>query len=189
MRSSRLSFIARQIGALTAVALGAVATLNGYHPLARTGYRSLVSWAWGLIVTEFPVQTLVSQLAGLALTTRLTPRVRAVAWLTVAVSALGLLNVDRVAHLTDRTLTTGLDRGLGRRRRTDSGDLWRAPGSGTAKAPGAVRMLRIYRDYAHDADISYGEFGGANRLDIWRRPDVDYTGSAQAHLQSKASMT
>jgi len=27
-------------------------------------------------------------------------------------------------------------------------------------------MLRIYRDYVHDADISYGEYGRANHLDI-----------------------
>ena len=34
-------------------------------------------------------------------------------------------------------------------------------------------MLRIYRDYAHDSNISYGEYGSANHLDIWRRPDLD----------------
>ena len=29
------------------------------------------------------------------------------------------------------------------------------------------------RDYAHDTDISYGEHGARNHLDIWRRPDLD----------------
>ena len=183
MRISRLVHIARQIAALTAAALSAVTTLNGYHSLARNGYRSLFSWAFGLIVTEFPVQTLAAQLSGLALTPRLTPRVRAVAWLTAAASAAGLLNLNRVAHQAGRTLTAALDDGLGQRRRRDSEGLWREPGAGTANAPGAVRMLRIYRDYAHDADISYGEFGGANRLDIWRRPDVDYGGIAPVLLQ------
>ena len=33
-------------------------------------------------------------------------------------------------------------------------------------------MLRIYRDYAHDGDISYGDYGSRNHLDIWRRPDL-----------------
>jgi hypothetical protein len=27
-------------------------------------------------------------------------------------------------------------------------------------------MIRIYRDYAHDANISYGQYGRANQLDI-----------------------
>jgi acetyl esterase/lipase len=44
-------------------------------------------------------------------------------------------------------------------------------------------MLRIYRDYAHDSNISYGEFGGANRLDIWRRPDLDPAGKAPVLFQ------
>src|SRR5271166_3351618 len=184
MRIARLVHIARQLAALAAAALSAVTTLNGYHSLARNGYRSLVSWAFGLIVTEFPLQTLASQLGGLGLTSRrLTPRVRAIAWTTAATSAIGLLNLNRVAHHADRTLTAALDEGLGTQRRRDSAGLWREPGSATAKAPGAVRMLRIYRDYAHDANISYGEFGGANRLDIWRRPDVDQAGNAPVLLQ------
>ncbi|HME46659.1 alpha/beta hydrolase [Mycobacterium sp.] len=184
MRIARLVHIARQLAALAAAALSAVTTLNGYHSLARNGYRSLVSWAFGLIVTEFPLQTLASQLGGLGLTSRrLTPRVRAIAWMTAATSAIGLLNLNRVAHHADRTLTAALDEGLGTQRRRDSAGLWREPGSATAKAPGAVRMLRIYRDYAHDANISYGEFGGANRLDIWRRPDVDQAGNAPVLLQ------
>ncbi len=184
MRIARFVHIARQVAALAAASLSAVTTFNGYHPLARNGYRSLVSWALGLIVTEFPLQTLASQLAGLALTSRrLTPRVRAVAWLTAAASAVGLLNLNRVAHHSDRTLTAALDGGLGTGRRKDSAGLWHEPGSGTAKAPGAVRMLRIYRDYAHAADISYGEFGGANHLDIWRRRDIDYAGNAPVLLQ------
>ena len=44
-------------------------------------------------------------------------------------------------------------------------------------------MMRIYRDYAHDADIRYGEYGSANHLDIWRRPDLDPTGKAPVLFQ------
>ena len=44
-------------------------------------------------------------------------------------------------------------------------------------------MLRIYRDYAHDADISYGDYGSANHLDIWRRPDLDPAGKAPVLFQ------
>ena len=43
--------------------------------------------------------------------------------------------------------------------------------------------MRIYRDYAHDTDISYGEYGKKNLLDIWRRPDLDRNGRAPVLLQ------
>ena len=51
------------------------------------------------------------------------------------------------------------------------------------RSPGVVRMLRIYRDYAHDTDISYGDYGARNHLDIWRRPDLDRDGRAPVLLQ------
>ncbi len=84
----------------------------------------------------------------------------------------GIAEQSRAGHRANVPLTTALDAGLGPARRTDSAGLWRRPaGAGTAKAPGVLRMLRVYRDYAHDSNISYGEYGSANRLDIWRRPD------------------
>ncbi|EUA89228.1 alpha/beta hydrolase fold family protein [Mycobacterium ulcerans str. Harvey] len=43
--------------------------------------------------------------------------------------------------------------------------------------------MRIYRDYAHDSNISYGEYGSANHLDIWRRPDLDLSAKAPVLFQ------
>jgi acetyl esterase/lipase len=185
MRKDRIVHITRQVAALAAAALTAASTINGYRPLARNGYPSLWSWAFGLVVTELPLQTLASQLGGLALTARrLTRPMRAVAWLVAGLSALGLLNFSRAGHQANVLLTAALDAGLGTHRRTDSAGLWRRPaGGGTAKTPGLLRMMRIYRDYAHDADISYGEYGSANHLDIWRRPDLDPTGKAPVLFQ------
>ena len=185
MRKARIIHVARQVGALAVAALTAASTLNGYRPLARNGYRSVWSWAFGLVVTELPLQTLVSQLGGLALTARrLTPPVRTVGWLVASLSALGLLNFSRAGHQANVPLTAALDAGLGTDRRTDSTGLWRRPaGGGTAKTPGPLRMLRIYRDYAHDADISYGDYGRANHLDIWRRPDLDPDAKAPVLFQ------
>jgi acetyl esterase/lipase len=185
MATARIIHVIRQIGSLIVTAVTAASTVNAYRPLARSGYLSLPSWVFGLVVTEFPLQTLVSQLGGLALTAqRLIRPVRAVAWLVAAASALGLLNFNRAGHQANVPLTEALDSGLGTSRRTESGDLWRrAAGDGTAKTPGPLRMLRIYRDYAHDANIPYGEFGGANQLDIWRRPDLDPNGKAPVLFQ------
>ena len=185
MRKARVIHIARQVAALAAAALSAASTINGYRPLARNGYPSLWSWVFGLVVTELPLQTLASQLGGLALTARrLTRPVRTVAWLVAGLSALGLLNFSRAGHKANVPLTAALDSGLGTHRRTDSAGLWRQPaGGGTAKTPGLLRMMRIYRDYAHDADIRYGEYGSANHLDIWRRPDLHSTGKAPVLFQ------
>jgi len=185
MQRARILHIVRQVGSLIVTAVTATSTLNAYRPLARSGYVSIFSWMFGLVVTELPLQTLASQLGGLALTARrLTRPVRTLAWLVAGVSALGLLNFNRAGHKANVPLTKALDDGLGPDRRTDSAGLWRRPtGAGTAKAPGLLRMMRVYRDYAHDANISYGEFGGANQLDIWRRPDLDPTGEAPVLFQ------
>ncbi|CPR02591.1 lipM [Mycobacterium bohemicum DSM 44277] len=185
MQKARTLHIARQAGSLIVTAVTAASTLNAYRPLARSGYLSIFSFIFGMVVTELPLQTLASQLGGLALTARrLTRPVRTLAWLVAAVSAAGLLNFSRAGHKANVPLARALDESLGPDRRTESGDLWRRPeGAGTAKMPGPLRMMRIYSDYAHDADISYGEFGKANRLDIWRRPDLDPGGKAPVLFQ------
>lgn len=185
MGRAQVIHVIRQIGALAVAAVTATSTLNAYRPLARNGFPSLWSWIFGLVVTEFPLPTLASQVGGLALTARrLTRPVRAISWLVAAISAAGLLNFSRSGHRANVPLAAALDSGLGTGRRTDSDGLWRrAAGGGTAKTPGPLRMLRIYRDYAHDGDISYGEYGRANHLDIWRRPDLDRSGKAPVLFQ------
>ncbi|GAB4596413.1 alpha/beta hydrolase [Mycobacterium avium subsp. hominissuis] len=185
MHKARIVHLIRQIGSLTVSAVTAASTLNAYRPLARKGYPSLYAWMFGLVVTELPLQTMLSQLGGLALTARrLTRPVRIIAWLVAGLSALGLLNLSRAGHRANVPLTDALDSELGADRLTESANLWRRPtGAGTAKTPGLLRMLRIYRDYAHDSNISYGEFGSANHLDIWRRPDLDLTGRAPVLFQ------
>lgn len=176
----------RNCAAMLAAVIGAAVTINGYRPLAQKGRPSIYAWAIGLVTTELPLQTLAGQ-AGLmaALSRRLTPRVRLIAALLSGLSWVGLVNFNRAGHAAGKPLTEALDAGLGTDRRTDSDGLWARPdpSGATAKAPGLVRMLRIYRDYAHDSDISYGEYGRANTLDVWRRKDLDRGAHAPVLLQ------
>ena len=161
-------------------------TANGYRPLTKHGYGSLFAFSSGVFASELPVQVLGTQFAALAAVSRGLPkRVRRFSWLVSGLSWLGLLGLRRVGHKANEPLTEALDAGLGRDRRPEAGDLWKrpAPGGATAKRPGAARMLRIYRDYAHDGDISYGDYGSRNHLDIWRRPDLDRNGRAPVLLQ------
>lgn len=132
MRKARIIHVARQAAALAVAAATAASTINGYRPLARNGYPSVWSWAFGLVVTELPRQTLVSQLGGLALTARrLTRLVRMFAWLVAGFSALGLLNFSRAGHQANVALTAALDDGLGTQRRADSAGLWHRQDAGS----------------------------------------------------------
>lgn len=175
----------RVLAVLVSVA-GLVFTANGYRSLSKRGYTAGFSFAFGLFASELPLQSLAVQFAALAsVSRRLSPRVRLVSWLLSAVSWAGLLGLRRIGESANEPLTAALDDGLGRDRRTDGGELWKrpAPNGATAKKPGVARMLRIWRDYVHDGDISYGEFGSRNYLDIWRRPDLDPGGKAPVLLQ------
>jgi acetyl esterase/lipase len=176
----------KRLAAVLVSVLGLVFTANGYRPLSKSGYGSGYAFGYGVFASELPAQMLGVHLAVLAaLSRRLPSRIRRFSWLASGLSWLGLLGLRRMGRKADEPLTAALDAGLGTGRRTESGDLWMrpAPGGATAKKPGAARMLRIWRDYAHDADISYGECGSRNHLDIWRRPDLDRGGRAPVLLQ------
>jgi acetyl esterase/lipase len=175
----------KKLSAVLASLAGLAVTANGYQPLSKRGYLSIYAFSFGVFASELPLQLIAGQVALLAAVTRkLSPPVRRFSWLVSALSWLGLIGMDRIGHQADQPLTAALDAGLGPDRRKESGDLWKRPaGGGTAKSPGLVRMARIYGDYAHDTDISYGEHGSRNHLDIWRRPDLDRGGKAPVLLQ------
>lgn len=178
--------VKRRLAAAAGSSLGLAATVNGYRPLAKKGYPSVLAFACGVIVTELPLQMVAAQAAGLALVARrLPPRSRRIAGLASAASWLGLVGLNQIGHRANGPLTAALDAGLGADRCTVSAGLWRHPEplGGTAKQPGLARMMRIYRDYAHDADVPYGDHGTANHLDIWRRPDLDRAGRAPVLIQ------
>ena len=176
----------RQRAALILAVTSVVATVNGYRPLANRGRLSMVAMAFGLVVSEFSLQVIASQLAALTLASdRLSARMRCIVWAISGLSWLGMLGLNSAGHKSDAVLTAALDVELKSVSRGQGAQLWRQPprSGAAAKTPGPLRMLRIYRDYAHDSDISYGEQGSANLLDLWRRPDTDPHGRAPVLLQ------
>jgi acetyl esterase/lipase len=175
----------KKLLAVLASLAGLAVTANGYRPLSKRGYLSMYAFSFGVFASELPLQLLVSQVALLAAVARkLPPGLRRFSWLVSAQSWLGLAGLHRIGAQADQPLKAALDAGLGPDRRTESGDLWKRPaGAGTAKSPGVLRMARVYGSYAHDTDISYGEHGARNHLDVWRRPDLDRGGRAPVLLQ------
>jgi acetyl esterase/lipase len=176
----------KRLAAVLVSVLSFAFTANGYRSLTKRPYGSVSAFAYGLFASELPMQSLGIQFTALAaVSRRLPPRIRRSSWLLSAMSWLGLLGLRYVGRNANEPLTAALDAGLGPDRRTESDDLWKRPahGGATAKKPGVARMLRIYRDYAHDGDISYGECGSRNHLDVWRRPDLDRSGRAPVLLQ------
>ncbi|WP_293052508.1 alpha/beta hydrolase [Mycobacterium sp.] len=176
-----LSRLVAVLGALAAAAF----TANGYRPMSHRGYASMYAFGFGVFASELPLPVLGGHLAVLAAMTRwLSTRLRRFTWLMSAVSWLGLLGLYLIGRRADGPLTAALDVGLGADRRTEPDDLWKRPaGAGNAKPAGVVRMLRVYRDYVHDCDLSYGPYGTRNLLDIWRHPDLDRDARAPVLLQ------
>ncbi|MCW2733091.1 MAG: lip2 3 [Mycobacterium sp.] len=176
----------RHWAAPAAASVAAAATVNGYRPLSHRGYSSVLAFTTGVATTELPLQNLATQTVIVALLARAAPRsTRLLTGLVWAASCLGLLGINRVGRHAGVPLDAALDRALGPQRRTDSTGLWQRPtsGDGLAKKPGPVRMMRVYRDYVHDADIRYGPSGKANHLDLWSRPDLDRSGRAPVLIQ------
>ncbi|MCV7329997.1 alpha/beta hydrolase fold domain-containing protein [Mycobacterium cookii] len=175
----------KKLTAALASLAGLAVTANGYQPLSKRGYLSIYAFSFGVFATELPLQLIAAQFGVLAALTRtLSPRLRWFSWLVSALSWLGLFGLHRIGAQAGQPLKSALDAGLGPDRRTESVDLWKRPaGAGTAKSPGVIRMARIYGDYAHHTDISYGEHGSRNHLDIWRRRDLDRGGRAPVLVQ------
>jgi acetyl esterase/lipase len=176
----------KRLAALLVSIVSFLFTANGYRPLTKHGYGSLYAFGCGVFASELPMPVLGVQATALAALWRGLPtRIRRFSLLVSAASWLGLLGLRHIGGKANEPLTAALDAGLGPGRRTESGDLWKRPAAhgATAKKPGVVRMLRIYRDYAHDGDVSYGDAGSRNHLDIWRRPDLARDGRAPVLLQ------
>ncbi|MEB3021914.1 alpha/beta hydrolase [[Mycobacterium] crassicus] len=167
--------------------VGLANTVNGYRPLTKHGYPSIYAFAFGVFASELPLQLIAGQSATLAAVSRWLPRrARRIGWLVSLASWLGLLGLHHFGRNANQPLSAALDAELGADRRADGRDIWKRPdpgGEDVARAPGVVRMMRIYRDYATDADIPYGEYGSRNTLDVWRRQDLPRDGRAPVLLQ------
>jgi acetyl esterase/lipase len=166
---------------------GAAATANALRPVKRTGPLSIPAFASGLPTSELPLQNLAFQ-AALALAAGRRGGRRglkgAAGVALTAASAAGLVRLHREAARSDEALEQALVDELG----SDYRSRIREPFVPAPDAPLSRKSILlpdfgVRRRYRVEKDIAYGDHGRRNRLDVWRRKDLDHDARAPVLLQ------
>jgi acetyl esterase/lipase len=168
--------------------VGAAATAaNAVRPFGRGRPLALPSFALGLAPSEFPVHTGLVQLGVAGLLARgggLRGWPGKVGVAAHAASAVGLAVVARRAGQAGKVLDAALVEGLGagyRARITEP--FTPQPEPALSQRQRLAPDMRLRRRYRYGRDISYGEFGMRNQLDVWKRPDLPADARAPVLLQ------
>ena len=174
---------------LLAGAASALATANALRPFDRFGPGAAPSFAQGVPVSELPLHAGAAQAAvGLLLARGGGLRgLSGLAGLGLSVaSGAGLWRLYRDAQASAQVLEEALVEGLGAGYR----DRITAPYALAPDVPLTRRSLvvpdvRARRRYVSRTgrDLSYGEAGRRNRLDVWRRADLPADAGAPVLLQ------
>ena len=172
---------------LLASAAGAANTVNAYRPLARRPPASIPAFVASAATTEFPLQAITCQqlsAIGFALRGALSSRKGRLGLALSAASWAGLANLYREAARSEQVLEAALIDGLGSGYRSRIvAPRFRAAEARLSRAQIALPRRGYRRRYLRLADESYGEFGKANHLDIWRRADLPVDAMAPVVLQ------
>lgn len=168
-------------------ALAAANVANAWHPVDRHGPLSMQAFLAGWPTSELAVPSL-GALAATNAVGGWRGGFRGGAGVLSAVLAAGsattLLAMERLARAAADVYRIALAEGLG----PDYAEritlpTFPGPDAALARTPGLVRMARIRRRFALDADIPYGTHGRANHLDVWHRDDLPRDGKAPVLLQ------
>ncbi len=165
----------------------AATTANALRPMARTGPLSVPAFAWGLGPSELPLHTGLLQIAtGLVLSRGGGTR----GWrgkLGIAAhlaSAAGLVAIHQTASKASGALEAALQNELG----ADYRSRIHEPFSPRPEVPLTRQQLlrpdmRTRRRYRTERDISYGDAGKRNLLDVWKRADLPRDAKAPVLFQ------
>jgi acetyl esterase/lipase len=172
---------------LLASACGAANTLNAFRPIARNGIGIPFVWISATPTSELPLQTIAwQQAATAAFAAKGAFRTRN-GRLGLAISAtswVALLYLHRIARNSRDVLERALIEELG--------SAYRDTYNGVPVPPADVKLTYSQKvlprpgrraRYALASDLSYGEFGNWNLLDIWARHDLPLDRSAPVLLQ------
>lgn len=174
---------------LLASAAGAAATANALSPVDRFGLAAGPAFAVGTPVAEMPLHVGGAQV-GLALLLARSGGWRglrgALGLGLTAASLAGLWRLHRDAQASREVLEEALVDALGPDYRDRIAEPFAPPPAATlTRRSLIVPEVRTRRRYVAAAgrDISYGEAGRRNHLDVWRRPDLPADAGAPVLVQ------
>jgi len=174
---------------LLASAAGAAATATALSPVDRFGPGAGPAFVVGSPVAEMPLHVAGAQ-AGLALLLSRSGGWRGLRGLAglglTAASLAGLWRLQRDAEASEQVLEDALAAALGADYRDRIAEPFTPqPAAALTRRQVLVPDLRTRRRYvvAAGRDVSYGEAGRRNLLDVWRRPDLAPDAGAPVLLQ------
>jgi acetyl esterase/lipase len=172
---------------LIASIAGATNTLNAFRPIAKNGVGIPLVWVSATPTSELPLQTIAWQqaaTAAFAIKGALRTRSGRIGLAISVASWAGLLQLHRVAQGSRDVLERALVDELG--------PGYRDAYQGVSIPPADVNFTSSHKllprpgqrePYALASDLSYGELGKWNLLDIWARPDLPLDRGAPVLLQ------
>lgn len=174
---------------LAASALGALNTANARKPLKRDGRAGVLAFFPGWLTSELPLHTAAWQsVAALAFARKGALRTPA-GWLGLGLSAAswaGLYAIWKQSLEAGDIFDDALREGLGDElKEGDEAVAHTAPAVEITRSRIASGPLTRWRKrYVSDgANVSYGDAGRRNQLDVWRRPDLPEDAEAPVLVQ------
>jgi acetyl esterase/lipase len=170
---------------------GAAQTANVLRPIAREGAASGLSFAWGMVPSELPIQTAMFEAVTAALVARkggLKGWRGKLGLLAHAASFAGLAYAHKLQGKAGPILEQALVDELGadyRRRMHES--FTPRPEVPLTRQQLLVPDSRLAKRYRRARDLSYGDAGRHNNLDVWKRADLPSDAKAPVLLQLHGS--
>ncbi|MCU1595632.1 MAG: hypothetical protein JWO12_3024 [Frankiales bacterium] len=157
---------------LVASAAGALSTVNAFRPLSRRGPFAVMSYAAGWPTSELPLHVLVLQvvLSAAVLPLGVLDEPAGLVGLALSLASwVGLVLLHVRARQAEAVYEAALVEALG----ADYPQRVVHPRpSAAGRRAGVAQMLRVRARHVHETDLSYGDAGKANLLDIWRPKDL-----------------
>ena len=172
-------------------AAAAATTANVLRPLSREGAASGLAFGLGMVPSELPIPTALFQAATGALLAR---KGGAKGWrgalglAAYGASFAGLAYAQRLQGKADGILEQALKDELGsdyRRRITEA--FTPRPDVALTRRQIALPDSRLHRRYRRARDVSYGDYGRKNFLDVWSRADLPRDAKAPVLVQFHGS--
>jgi acetyl esterase/lipase len=169
----------------------AAQTANVLRPISRRGAASGAAFAFGMVPSELPIPTAVLQGATGALLARrggLRGWRGAVGLAAYGSSFAGLAYAQRLQGKASGILEQALVDELGSDYRSRIHESFTPrPEVALTRRQLVVPDARLHRRYRHARDLSYGDAGRRNQLDVWKRADLPKDAKAPVLVQLHGS--